>query len=129
MIVSFRDKRTREFAAGNRVKAFSGFERQAEMKLDELESATSLLDLDQCFRKTLKKNRFIPSPLRGRHRVGVIICSAISRCYHPPLKGGGGLGRLLKNAFLVILNEVKDLEIIIMTRIFALLRMINSPYK
>ncbi|MGD0827218.1 MAG: type II toxin-antitoxin system RelE/ParE family toxin [Desulfobaccales bacterium] len=46
MIVSFRDKRTREFAEGNRVKAFSGFERKAEMKLDELESATSLLDLD-----------------------------------------------------------------------------------
>jgi proteic killer suppression protein len=46
MIVSFRDKRTREFAEGNRVKAFSGFERKAEIKLDELESATSLLDLD-----------------------------------------------------------------------------------
>ncbi len=46
MIVSFRDKRTRQFAAGNRVKAFSGFEHKAEMKLDELESATSLLDLD-----------------------------------------------------------------------------------
>jgi proteic killer suppression protein len=46
MIVSFRDKRRREFAEGNRVKAFSGFERKAEMKLDELESATSLLDLD-----------------------------------------------------------------------------------
>jgi len=46
MIVNFRDKRTREFAVGNRVKAFSGFERKAEMKLDEMESATSLLDLD-----------------------------------------------------------------------------------
>ena len=46
MIVSFRDKQTREFAEGNRVKAFSGFERKAEMKLDEMESATSLLDLD-----------------------------------------------------------------------------------
>ncbi len=46
MIVSFRDKRTRQFAEGNRVKAFFGFERKAEMKLDELESATSLLDLD-----------------------------------------------------------------------------------
>lgn len=46
MIVSFRDKRTRQFAEGNRVKAFTGFERQAEMKLDQLESATSLLDLD-----------------------------------------------------------------------------------
>ena len=46
MIVSFRDKRTREFAEGNRIKAFSGFAHKAEMKLDELESATSLLDLD-----------------------------------------------------------------------------------
>jgi len=46
MIVSFRDKRTREFAEGNRVKDFDGFERQAEMKLEQLEAATSLLDLD-----------------------------------------------------------------------------------
>jgi toxin HigB-1 len=46
MIASFRDKRTREFADGNRVKAFAGFERKAEMKLDQLESATSLFDLD-----------------------------------------------------------------------------------
>ena len=45
MIVSFRDKRTRELAEGNRVKAFSGFERKAELKLDQLEAATSLLDL------------------------------------------------------------------------------------
>ena len=46
MIISFRDKRTREFAEGDRVKAFTGFERKAEMKLDQLETATSLLDLD-----------------------------------------------------------------------------------
>jgi proteic killer suppression protein len=46
MIVSFGDKRTREFAEGDRVKAFAGIVRKAEMKLDELESATSLLDLD-----------------------------------------------------------------------------------
>ncbi len=46
MIVSFRDKRTREFAGGNRVKAFTEFERKAEMKLDQLDAATSLLDLD-----------------------------------------------------------------------------------
>jgi proteic killer suppression protein len=46
MIVSFRDKRTREFAEGNRVKAFAGFERKAEMKLDQLDAATSLFDLD-----------------------------------------------------------------------------------
>jgi len=45
MIVSFRDKRTREFAEGGRVKAFSGFSRQAEMKLDQLEAATAVRDL------------------------------------------------------------------------------------
>ena len=45
MIVSFRDKRTREFAEGRRVKAFAGFERKAELKLDQLEAATSLIDL------------------------------------------------------------------------------------
>jgi hypothetical protein len=36
------------------------------------------------FQENLDKARFIPSPLRGRHRVGVIICSVISKCYHPP---------------------------------------------
>ena len=46
MIVSFRDKRTRELALGKRVKAFRGFERQAEIKLDQLDAATALVDLD-----------------------------------------------------------------------------------
>ncbi len=45
MIVSFRDKRTRELAEGRHVKAFSGFSRQAEMKLDQLEAATAVRDL------------------------------------------------------------------------------------
>src|SRR5450759_1253489 len=45
MIVSFRDKRTRDFAGGKYIKAFSGFLRQAELKLDQLEAATSLKDL------------------------------------------------------------------------------------
>ena len=45
MIVSFRDKRCREFADGKFVKAFSGFARQAELKLDQLEAATSVRDL------------------------------------------------------------------------------------
>jgi addiction module HigA family antidote len=34
MIVGYRDKRTADFAAGNRVKAFSGIERPARLKLD-----------------------------------------------------------------------------------------------
>jgi proteic killer suppression protein len=45
MILGFRDKRTREFAEGKRVKVFASFARQAEMKLDQLESATSVRDL------------------------------------------------------------------------------------
>ena len=45
MIVSYRDKRTRDFAAGKRVKAFSGIERAARMKLDRLEAAVAIKDL------------------------------------------------------------------------------------
>jgi len=37
-----------------------------------------------------------------------------------------GASRLLKNGFYVILNEVKDLELINMTRFFASLRMTHS---
>lgn len=45
LIVGYRDKRTREFATGVRVKRFSGFERPARMKLDRLEAATTWRDL------------------------------------------------------------------------------------
>ena len=45
MIVSFRDKRTRRFAEGEAIEAFSGFSHQAEIRLDRLESATSVADL------------------------------------------------------------------------------------
>ena len=45
MIVSYRDKRTSDFAVGKRVKAFAGIERSARLKLDRLESATMLKDL------------------------------------------------------------------------------------
>lgn len=45
MIVSFMSKRTRAFAEGRYVKSFSGFSRQAEMKLDQLEAATTIKDL------------------------------------------------------------------------------------
>ena len=53
MIVGYRDKRTREFAAGKRVKTFSGIERSARLKLDRLEAATTLKDL-----AVLPGNRF-----------------------------------------------------------------------
>ncbi len=45
MIHSYRDKRTREFAEGKRVREFDGIRRQAEKRLDILDAATSLADL------------------------------------------------------------------------------------
>ncbi|MDQ6627729.1 MAG: type II toxin-antitoxin system RelE/ParE family toxin [Pseudomonadota bacterium] len=45
MIVSCKDRRTRRLAAGDTVPAFRNFARRAEMKLDELDAATSLRDL------------------------------------------------------------------------------------
>ena len=53
MIVSYGDKRTGDFAAGKWVKAFSGFDRYARLKLDRLEAATSPRDL-----AALPGNRF-----------------------------------------------------------------------
>lgn len=46
MIGSYRDKRTRSFAAGQRIKAFEGFAHKLGMKLDQLDAAASLRDLD-----------------------------------------------------------------------------------
>ena len=53
MIVSYRNKRTAQFALGKRVKAFSGIERPARLKLDRLEAAITLTDL-----AALPGNRF-----------------------------------------------------------------------
>jgi proteic killer suppression protein len=53
VIVSYRDKRTTEFAGGKRVKALSGVERPARLKLDRLEAALTAKDL-----AALPGNRF-----------------------------------------------------------------------
>ena len=53
MVLGYRDKRTRDFAAGKRIKAFSGIQRAAQLKLDRLQAATSLRDL-----AALPGNRF-----------------------------------------------------------------------
>ena len=58
VIVSYRDKRTADFAAGTRVKALSGIERAARLKLDRVEAAHRLKDL-----AALPGNRF--EALRG----------------------------------------------------------------
>ena len=42
MILSYRDKRTRQFASGESVKAFQGFEDQAARRLSILNAALSL---------------------------------------------------------------------------------------
>ena len=61
MILSYRDERTSDFARGKRVKAFSGIERSAHLKLDRLEAATSILDL-----AALPGNRF--EALKGKRK-------------------------------------------------------------
>jgi plasmid maintenance system killer protein len=45
VIVSYRDVRTADFAAGKRVKALSGIERPARLKLDRVDAAIALKDL------------------------------------------------------------------------------------
>lgn len=45
MIVSYRGKQTIDFVAGKRVRAFAAFERSAEIKLAQLDSAASIADL------------------------------------------------------------------------------------
>jgi toxin HigB-1 len=45
VIINYRDKLTKDFAVGKRVKAFSAIEHSAHLKLDRMESATALQDL------------------------------------------------------------------------------------
>jgi proteic killer suppression protein len=56
--LKYRDKRTEQFAAGKRVAAFQGFERQAYKRLEILEAAITRESL-----MTLRSNRF--EALRG----------------------------------------------------------------
>jgi proteic killer suppression protein len=58
MIANYRDKRSRSFAAGQRVKEFPGIERAVRLKLDRLDAAFALQDL-----AALPGNRF--EKLRG----------------------------------------------------------------
>ncbi len=68
MIVSYRDKRTRDFAVGKRVKAFSGIERPARLKLDRVEAATELKDL-----AVLPGNRFeaLAADRKGQYSIRI----------------------------------------------------------
>jgi toxin HigB-1 len=61
MVGGYRDKRTRDFALGKRVKVFSDIERAARLKLGRLEAAITLKDL-----AALPGNRF--EALKGNRK-------------------------------------------------------------
>ena len=68
MIQSYRDKRTREFAAGLRVREFQTIEKQAARRLNELDSAISLDDM-----RSLPGNRLerLGGDRRGQYSVRI----------------------------------------------------------
>jgi len=68
VILSYRDRRTKDFATGKRVKNFFGIERPARLKLDRLEAATSLKDL-----AALRGNRFegLKGDRRGQYSIRI----------------------------------------------------------
>ena len=68
MILSYRDRRTADFATGKRIKAFSGIERAARLKIDRLEAATTLEDL-----AALPGNRFeaLKGDRKGQYSIRV----------------------------------------------------------
>jgi toxin HigB-1 len=84
MIVSFRDKRTRDFAAGKRIRAFSAFDRSARMKLDRLEAATSLRDL-----AALPGNRFEALSGDRRGQLNIRINDQWRICFEWPNRAPG----------------------------------------
>jgi toxin HigB-1 len=68
MVLGYRDRRTGDFAAGKRVKAVEGFAHRAEMKLDQLEAASSLSDL-----AALPGNRLeaLKGDRKGQHSIRI----------------------------------------------------------
>ncbi len=68
MLPRYRDKRTARFAAGERVKEFEPFRKQAEKRLDILEAATRKEDL-----MSLKSNRFhaLAGDRKGQYSISI----------------------------------------------------------
>ena len=66
-IKTYRGKRTKDFAEGKRVKAFDGFRRAAEMKLDQLDAAFLIGDLN------LPGNRLaaLKGDRKGQHSIRI----------------------------------------------------------
>ena len=84
MIVSYRDKRTEDFAAGKRVKAFSGIERPARLELDRLEAPTMLKDL-----AALPGNRFETLAGERKGQYSIRINDQWRICFEWPDKSSG----------------------------------------
>jgi len=87
VIVSCRGKRTADFAAGTRVKAFSGFERAARLKLDRLEAAVALKDL-----AALPGNRFEALSGDRKGQYSVRINDQWRICFEWPTDSPGPVG-------------------------------------
>ena len=68
MIQSYRDKRTKEFSEGKRVKEFEGLRRQAEKRLDILDAAACLPD-----RQALPSNALesMKGDRKGQHAIRI----------------------------------------------------------
>ena len=84
MIVSYRDKHSQDFAAGKRVKAFSGIDRAARLKLDRLEAATTLKDL-----AALPGNRFEALAGDRKGQYSIRINDQFRICFEWPDKSPG----------------------------------------
>jgi toxin HigB-1 len=84
MILSFKDKKTERFALGEHVKEFSGFARQAEMRLERLEAATALPDL-----AALNGNRLeaLRGNRQGQHSIRINDQWRICFVWHPGSPG------------------------------------------
>jgi toxin HigB-1 len=68
VVRSYRDKRTRLLAAGERVPAFEGFRHQAEKRLRLLESAVGLEDL---LRLPSNKLEALSGDRRGQYSIRI----------------------------------------------------------
>jgi toxin HigB-1 len=84
MIVSYRDKRTADFASGKRVKAFGGIERPARLKLDRVEAAQDLTDL-----AALPGNRFEALKGNRKGQYSIRINDQWRICFEWPEKSPG----------------------------------------
>ncbi len=68
MILSYRDQQTRDFAADAHVRVFERFRRQAEKRLDILDSATGLSDLQALSSNALEE---LKGDRKGQHSIRI----------------------------------------------------------